>query len=84
MRACLKPSTFWDPDKYFNVWVLDFDSADRLLGYAQFPSQSNLQGIPTQSPASTDGVVIAYRSFGNAEKGNFPDHAGTLTTWAVP
>ena len=72
IEGVLKPSTFWDPDKYFNVWVLDFDSADRLLGYAQFPSQSNLQGIPTQSPASTDGVVIAYRSFGNAEKGNFP------------
>jgi len=72
IEGVLKPSTFWDPDKYFNVWVLDFDSADRLLGYAQFPSQSNLDGIPTQSPASTDGVVIAYRSFGNAEKGNFP------------
>ncbi len=72
IEGVLKPSTFWDPDKYFNVWVLDFDSADRLLGYAQFPSQSNLQGIPTESPSSTDGVVIAYRSFGNAEKGNFP------------
>jgi len=72
IEGVLKPSTFWDPNKYFNVWVLDFDSADRLLGYAQFPSQSNLQGIPTESPASTDGVVIAYRSFGNAEKGNFP------------
>ncbi len=73
IEGVLKPSTFWDPDKYFNVWVLDFDSADRLLGYAQFPSQSNLQGIPTESPASTDGVVVTYRSFGNSEKGNFPN-----------
>lgn len=72
IEGVLKPSTYWDPNKYYNIWVLDFDSADRLLGYAQFPSQSNLPGIPVQGPASTDGVVIAYRSFGNAEKGNFP------------
>ncbi len=72
IEGVLKPSTFWDPNKYFNIWVLEFNSADRLLGYAQFPSQSNLPGIPTNSPASTDGVVINYRSFGNAEKGQFP------------
>lgn len=73
IEGVLKPSTYWDPNKYFNIWVLEFNSADRLLGYAQFPSQSNLPGIPTNSPASTDGVVINYRSFGNAEKGNFPN-----------
>ena len=72
IEGVLKPSTYWDPNKYFNVWVLEFNSADRLLGYAQFPSQSNLPGIPTSSPASTDGVVILYSSFGNAEKGTFP------------
>ncbi|WP_345264748.1 M43 family zinc metalloprotease [Nibrella viscosa] len=70
----LKPSTFWDPDKYFNIWVVDFAASDsRLLGYAQFPSQSSLPGIPNSGgPASTDGVVVRYQSFGNAEKGNFP------------
>jgi PKD repeat protein len=73
IEGVLKPSTYWDPNKYFNIWVLEFNSADRLLGYAQFPSQSNLPGIPTNSPASTDGVVINYRSFGNAEKGSFPN-----------
>ena len=72
IEGVLKPSTSWDPNKYFNIWVLEFNSADRLLGYAQFPSQSNLPGIPTSGPASTDGVVVNYRSFGNAEKGNFP------------
>ncbi|MFD2570186.1 M43 family zinc metalloprotease [Spirosoma soli] len=72
IEGVLKPSTYWNPDKYFNVWVLDFASGENLLGYAQFPSQSNLPGIPTASPGSTDGVVILYRSFGNAEKGNFP------------
>ncbi|GHB59099.1 M43 family zinc metalloprotease [Persicitalea jodogahamensis] len=68
----LKPSTIWDPDKYFNIWVLDFDASAQLLGYAQFPSASTLAGIPDNSPRNTDGVVIAYRSFGNALKGNFP------------
>ena len=72
IEGVLKPSTYWDPNKYFNVWVLEFSAAESLLGYAQFPSQSNLPGIPTSSPASTDGVVILYSSFGNAEKGTFP------------
>ncbi|GAB3552765.1 M43 family zinc metalloprotease [Spirosoma fluminis] len=72
IEGVLKPSTYWNPDKYFNVWVVDFATSERLLGYAQFPSQSSLPGIPTAGPASTDGVVIYYRSFGNASKGNFP------------
>lgn len=72
VEGVLKPSSYWDPDKYYNIWVVDFASAERLLGYAQFPSQSGLPGIPTASAASTDGVVVTYRSFGNTEKGNFP------------
>lgn len=73
IEGVLKPSTYWDPNKYYNIWVLEFGQPDQnLLGYAQFPSRSNLPGIPTEGPASTDGVVIAYRSFGNASKGTFP------------
>ncbi|RAJ94417.1 putative secreted protein (Por secretion system target) [Larkinella arboricola] len=70
----LKPNTYWDPERYYNIWVLDFAATDnRLVGYAQFPNQSNLAGMnPNNGPASTDGVVIRYNSFGNAEKGNFP------------
>ncbi len=68
----LKPSTIWDPDKYYNIWTVDFaDTDSRLLGYAQFPSLSTLAGIPDTSPRNTDGVVITYRSFGNSLKGNF-------------
>ncbi len=76
IEGVLKPSTSWDPDKYYNIWIMDlsepFPGGGQLLGYAQFPSQSNLPGIPSTGPASTDGVVVDYRSFGNAEKGNFP------------
>jgi PKD repeat protein len=81
IEGVLKPSTYWDPDKYYNVWVVDLNEpvagGGSVLGYAQFPSKSNLPGIPTDSPASTDGVVIDYRSFGNSEKGNFPTMRST-------
>ncbi|WP_128544392.1 M43 family zinc metalloprotease [Larkinella soli] len=74
IEGVLKPNTFWDPEKYYNIWVLDFAASDdRLVGYAQFPSQSNLPGLsPNSGAGSTDGVVIRYNSFGNSEKGNFP------------
>ncbi len=75
IEGVLKPSTYWNPDKYYNIWVTQLNeptAGGQLLGYAQFPSQSNLPGIPTDGPASTDGVVIDYQSFGNAEKGSFP------------
>lgn len=81
IEGVLKPSTYWDPDKYYNIWVVDLNEpvagGGSVLGYAQFPSKSNLPGIPTEGPASTDGVVIDYRSFGNAEKGNFPTMRST-------
>ncbi|GAB4045974.1 M43 family zinc metalloprotease [Spirosoma litoris] len=71
----LKPSTYWNPDKYYNIWVCDINDPSingQLLGYAQFPTQSGLPGIPSDGPASTDGVVIYYKAFGSSEKGNFP------------
>ncbi|HEX8529893.1 MAG TPA: zinc metalloprotease, partial [Cytophagales bacterium] len=74
IESNLKPSTIWDPNKYYNIWVLDFAAADdQLVGYAQFPSRSNLRGLSEDGgPASTDGVVIRYTSFGSVTKGNFP------------
>jgi PKD repeat protein len=68
----LKPVTYWDPDKYFNVWVVaDMKSdATTLLGYAQFPVRSNLPGLSSTGTAATDGVVIWYRSFGRGSNFN--------------
>jgi PKD repeat protein len=70
----LKPNTYWDPNKFYNVWTVKFAASDaNLLGYAQFPDQSDLPGLQEQGgPAATDGVVIRYQSFGSADKGNFP------------
>jgi len=72
----LKPSTIWDPDRYFNIWTVNFGGfiGRNLLGYAQFPDQSGLNGLdPDEGSASTDGVVIGYKYFGSSEKGDFPE-----------
>jgi len=73
--GALKPSTIWNPNLFYNVWTLKFGGSDsNLLGYAQFPDQSNLPGLDqTGGSASTDGVVILYSSFGSAQKGSFAD-----------
>ncbi|MFW5726119.1 MAG: M43 family zinc metalloprotease [Bacteroidota bacterium] len=85
IEGVLKPSTFWDPDKYFNIWVVNFTPQEGLAGYAQFPSSSNLAGMPSNGGLrSTDGVVVWYRVFGSRDKGDFDlaapsDRGRTLT-----
>lgn len=54
----IKPITQWDPNRYMNIWVVNLGGG--LLGYAQFPSNSN-----STATASTDGVVIGHRYFGS-------------------
>ena len=61
----VKPETIWNPDQYFNIWVVNF-TRDNLLGYAQFPSNSNLPGLNSNAGlANTDGVVLGYKYFGS-------------------
>lgn len=62
----LKPSTSWDPTRYFNIWVVNFGNSSDLLGYAQFPSTSGIGGLnANEGAANTDGVVIGYKYFGS-------------------
>jgi PKD repeat protein len=69
----LKPTTIWNANLFYNIWTVKFAASDaNLIGYAQFPDQSGLVGIPASGPASTDGVVIRYQSFGSTDKGSFP------------
>lgn len=87
IEGSLKPQTIWNPNLFYNIWTLKFGGADaNLLGYAQFPDQSGLAGLnPAGGPASTDGVVVQFSSFGSVDKGNFPvmqapyNHGRTLT-----
>lgn len=87
----LKPATIWDPNRYFNIWTVNFGGfvGRNLLGYAQFPSNSGLPGLnANEGSANTDGIVIGFKYFGSSEKGNFPDlnptyNLGRTTTHEV-
>ncbi len=71
VEGTMKPQTSWDPTRYFNIWVCKFggtgaNGLSTTLGYAQFPSGSQLGGLfEDEGPANTDGVVIGYKYFGS-------------------
>lgn len=71
VEGTLKPQTQWDPKRYFNIWVAQFSSSPvaelgGVLGYAQFPSNSGLEGLDANGGlAKTDGVIINYLCFGS-------------------
>jgi PKD repeat protein len=76
----LKPATIWDPNRYFNIWTVDFGGGG-LLGYAQFPQGSGLAGMPTGTQnAQTDGIVVYYRAFGRVGNVTSPYNRGRTTT----
>ena len=84
VNSIVKPTTIWDPTQYMNMWSVNFTDA-QLLGYAQFPSSSNLNGLNANGGAeNTDGVVAGYRFFGSSSlaTGNFSapyDKGRTMT-----
>ncbi|UOE37702.1 M43 family zinc metalloprotease [Chryseobacterium oryzae] len=69
VNSYVKPRTIWDPTKYMNMWSVKFGGANwDLLGYAQFPSNSNLPGLnANEGLAYTDGVVANYSAFGSID-----------------
>ncbi|MEZ4827180.1 MAG: M43 family zinc metalloprotease [Bacteroidia bacterium] len=78
-KANIQPQTFWDPNRYMNIWTVDL--ANDYLGYAQLPNASTLSDLATSyGPASTDGVVIRPTSFGRTGNLVAPyDKGRTLT-----
>lgn len=61
----VKPETIWDPTQYMNMWSVDI-SGNSILGYAQFPDASGLDGLGSSGgDANTDGVVSRYDVFGS-------------------
>jgi hypothetical protein len=63
--AIVKPATIWDSSLYMNMWSINFTDTS-LLGYAQFPDASGLDGLDASGgPADTDGVVSSYSVFGS-------------------
>ncbi|MEO9474212.1 MAG: M43 family zinc metalloprotease [Cyclobacteriaceae bacterium] len=81
----LKPTTIWDPEKYLNIWVLAFGGdLDGILGYAQFPSLSGLDGLSAnEGPAETDGVVIGHPYFGTTGTAVQPFNGGRTATHEI-
>lgn len=63
-NSIVKPTTIWDPTQYLNMWSVSFTDTT-LLGFAQFPNATGLQGLNTSGgTANTDGVVANYSTFG--------------------
>jgi PKD repeat protein len=63
----IKAGSIWNPTQYLNIWVVpDYTSSGmQLLGHATFPANSTLNGLTgNYGTATTDGVVIWYKSFG--------------------
>ncbi len=81
--ANLKPATIWDPNRYFNIWVVNMGTSG-LLGYAQFPQGSGLAGMPTGAQnANTDGIVVRHTGFGRVGNVQTPFHLGRTATHEV-
>ncbi|KAF2520083.1 T9SS type A sorting domain-containing protein [Flavobacterium salilacus subsp. salilacus] len=72
IESTLKPQTQWDPEQYLNIWIVDYMYVfgGELAGYAQFPTNSGLEGIDglgQADAAETDGVVVGHRYFGSSD-----------------
>jgi len=61
----------WNTSKYLNIWVCNLSGS--ILGYAQFPGGS----------ASSDGVVVGYKYFGNIGTAQAPYNKGRTLTHEV-
>ncbi len=83
--ALLKSLSYWPSDQYLNIWVCrmsDNSQTNKILGYAQFPSNTALGGLSNdEGPASTDGVVIHYTVFGMTSDASY--NLGRTTTHEV-
>lgn len=77
----LKPKTIWNRNQYLNIWVvpgIDTSLFGMKLGYANFPVNSQLDGLNPNgawtidqeyfSTEQNDGVVIHSGVFGNEDE----------------
>lgn len=65
VESTVKAATIWDPKKYINVWVTEFDATEGILGYSTFPSLSTLDGLDDTEADTTAGVVLDYNTVGS-------------------
>jgi hypothetical protein len=64
----VKPATIWDSTQYLNMWTINL--VDDILGYAQLPEASGLDGLGSGGNSNSDGVVARYSTFGSSDYNN--------------
>ncbi|MEZ4956692.1 MAG: MopE-related protein [Saprospiraceae bacterium] len=72
MQDTIQPESFWNPNKYFNVWIVDLESpvaGKTLYGFATTPTFNILGGI-NYPLEDKDGVVLNYISVGSCSNPN--------------
>ncbi len=82
----IKPNTIWNTNNYLNIWVVpDYnDNGFDILGHATFPAGSGLSGLSAPfGTATTDGVVVWYKSCGRVGNVQFPYHKGRTATHEI-
>ncbi len=61
-----KALNYWPSENYLNIWVINLSGG--FIGYTQLPQSSILAGLTnTSNDPLTDGVVVDYQAFGNAQ-----------------
>jgi Pregnancy-associated plasma protein-A/Secretion system C-terminal sorting domain len=53
---------YWPSECYLNIWIVSLQN--NYLGYSQFPSAPNFDGLDEISNDKLDGLYIDYRYFG--------------------
>lgn len=82
IRNTVLPDTYWDPNRYMNIWTVAIEND--VIGFAQLPSQSTLSDLPgNYGPETTDGVVINVATFGRDAGLSPPYNGGRTTTHEV-
>lgn len=62
-REFLSSLSYWDSNKYLNIWVTAFK--DDYLGYGEFPGGAGIDGIESEDAyEKTDGIFVDYSVFG--------------------
>ena len=61
-RQLMSNLSYWDSNKYLNIWVAPLSSG--YIGYGEFPFSESVEGLDLDSDESLDGVFIDYTVFG--------------------
>jgi hypothetical protein len=61
-RQAISNLSYWDSNKYLNVWVAPLSSG--IIGYGEFPFSETIEGLDLDSDERLDGVFIDYTVFG--------------------